>query len=336
MKRLIIILGGLLLLVLSGCASKDQAPKPVGSTTLAEGPPYPVTISNYKSDRSSNQEIFYSKPGRVVVNQQNAIETLLELKQEKQIIAASCTSGHTTELTAKYRQQLAGLPQINRFDFDLETVLMLEPDFIIGWQSTFSKRILRSTDFWNQRGVNTYIVENSNSILPKGRVEDEYTFITNMGRVFNVEDQAQAYIKTIEAEVAEAVAYGKDKPPQKTIIIESMGNLFAVYGSNKLGGDMVTKLGGQIIDGGRLGAENLIALDPEVIFVVCIGWQEDAEACVRAIENNRALGSIKAVKNKRIYPIPLMYMYASATRTLDGIRVFKAGLYPELAAERKI
>ena len=37
-----------------------------------------------------------------------------------------------------------------------------------------------------------------------------------------------------------------------------------------------------------------------------------------------------AVKNGRVYPIMLGDMYASGARTIDGIRNFAAGLYPEL------
>ena len=40
--------------------------------------------------------------------------------------------------------------------------------------------------------------------------------------------------------------------------------------------------------------------------------------------------SLQAVQNDRVVPIMLSEMYASATRTQDGIETFAKGLYPEL------
>lgn len=324
----------LLCLVLSACSNSSVRPKDISNISDDIG--YPVTVNNYNSDRSRTLLKFYNKPKRVIANQQNTIETLLALQEDKAIIAAACTSNHTTAFLSKYKARAEKLPALSRHDFDLETALMLYPDFIVGWQSTFSNRALRSTEFWRNRGVNTYIVENSNSILPVGRVEDEYIFINNMGKIFHKEALAQEMIQEMKAEIADAVEKSKNRDKQNVLIIETQGNNIVVYGKNKLGGDMVTKLGGSIMEcGSRIGAENLIQLNPDVIFVVCIGWQEDAQACVDRIINNKAYRSIKAIKNRRVYAIPLMYMYASATRTLDGIRVFKQGLYPDVNGEKE-
>ena len=40
--------------------------------------------------------------------------------------------------------------------------------------------------------------------------------------------------------------------------------------------------------------------------------------------------SLQAVQNDRVVPIMLSEMYASATRTQDGIETFAKGLYPKL------
>ena len=48
------------------------------------------------------------------------------------------------------------------------------------------------------------------------------------------------------------------------------------------------------------------------------------------IQDDEALQSLDAVKNGRVYPIMLSEMYASATRTQDGIETFAKGLYPDV------
>lgn len=327
---LLLIAASFLMQLMIGCASVEITPK-VSKDTPKTSSHYPVTIRNYHSDRSKADITFTKKPTRVVAVQQNTIETLLALGLDDVIIAASCTSNHSTDFMDKYRDRAKKLPTVQRQDLALETVLMLEPDLIMGWQSTFSNRGLRSTRYWHERGVNTYIVENSNSILPIGRVEDEYTFISNVGKIFDVEDKAQAMIKEIEDEIKTTLEKTKGRPPQRVLIVELMGRSIVTYDKRRLGGDMIKKLGGQLINASsRIGQEDLIMHNPDVIFVVCTGWKEDSEMLVNKILRNPAYECINAVKNQRVYAIPLMYMYASATRTLEGIRTFKQGLYPDL------
>ena len=48
------------------------------------------------------------------------------------------------------------------------------------------------------------------------------------------------------------------------------------------------------------------------------------------ILEDEALQNLSAVKNGNVYPIMLSEMYASATRTPDGMVTFAQGLYPDL------
>lgn len=52
------------------------------------------------------------------------------------------------------------------------------------------------------------------------------------------------------------------------------------------------------------------------------------------IYQNKALQGLKAVKNKRIYPVPLYAIYSPGIRAYDGIRIMAQGLYPELYKEK--
>ena len=48
---------------------------------------------------------------------------------------------------------------------------------------------------------------------------------------------------------------------------------------------------------------------------------------VNKVLENPAFASLSAVKNKRVYAIPLGEMYSSGIRTIDGINTFANGLY---------
>lgn len=218
-----IILLVVVTLIVSSCGRNTQN-KDVEFLRMVDNDHYPVTIQNYNSNRERIEIVFDKKPTRVIANQQNTIETLLALDQEENIIAAACTSGHTTEFSKKYAARAKGLPNINKNNFDVETILTYAPDFIIGWQSTFNDRALKSTDFWNRRGVKTYIVENSNSILPVGTIFDECNFIKNMGKIFNEEEKANLLIKEITDELKTTLEQTRGRKKQKVLIIEYLGN----------------------------------------------------------------------------------------------------------------
>ena len=100
---------------------------------------------------------------------------------------------------------------------------------------------------------------------------------------------------------------------------------------------MVTKLGGELVnpDASSVGREDIVSADPDVIFVVYMPYSGDDPEQVKQenldkILKDEAYASLDAVKNGRVIPIMLSEMYASATRTKDGIVTFAEGLYPDI------
>ena len=75
--------------------------------------------------------------------------------------------------------------------------------------------------------------------------------------------------------------------------------------------------------------EDLIKLNPDCIFVSYMdrGNENVPVEEINKILENPAFASLSAVKNKRVYSIPLGDMYSSGIRTIDGINTFANGLY---------
>ena len=126
-----------------------------------------------------------------------------------------------------------------------------------------------------------------------------------------------------------------EKP--SVMILEPNGDEISNYGANTLGGDMVTTLGGTLAnpDASTVGKEDIVAANPDVIFVVYMPYAGDDPETVKnnqltAITEDKTLQSLDAVNNGRVVPIMLSEMYASATRTQDGIETFAKGLYPDV------
>lgn len=288
-----------------------------------------VTINNYTSSGKKMKIVLEKVPSRVVVHHQNIMEALMAIDCEEKIVAAAFAGTDTKKFSKEYVEKAKKIPVINDYNFDLETVLMCRPEMIIGWQSTFSNKVMRTTEFWNKRGVKTYIAANSNNILPVGKIEDEYVFLNDIGRIFDKERQMNDSINAIKTEIDNVKQQTKNLPKQKVLIIEFFGTKITTYDKTRLGGDMVTKLGGELIDCSRnIDAETLIGLDPDVIFIVSTRGTSDKQMYLNKILGNPVFRSMKAVKNNRIYVMPLIYMYVSGTRTLDGVKAFRDGLYP--------
>ena len=81
----------------------------------------------------------------------------------------------------------------------------MRPDFIAGWSSTFTDKVLRSTEFWNERGVHTYISPNSAPANRNRTIENEYADILNLGKIFDREEKAESLVKEMKDEISRTV-----------------------------------------------------------------------------------------------------------------------------------
>ena len=231
----------------------------------------------------------------------------------------------------------AGLAKMNYnedvFAPDKETVLMMEPDLIFSWGSLFSDKNLGDQPEWISNGTNTTYISTNTRKGGSRILENEYTDLLNIGKIFNVEDKAQAIVDEMKSEIAGVLEQTKDQDAPRVAVIEFLNEDISNYGASSLGGDMVTQLGGELVEpeASSIGKEDLLGLDPDVIFVVYMARTEGVEEEMRAkVVDDPAFAELNAVKNGRVCTIMLGDMYASTVRSIDGIRTFAAGMYPEL------
>lgn len=300
---------------------------------------YPLTITTYGTDGSELTTIYEKAPEKVVAVYQGCIETMLALGLEEHLVA---TAGLDNEVPDSQKEAFSKTNYLDEFTPSLETVTMLEPDMIFSWGSLFKEGTLGDTNDWIKKGTNLYMNTNTHP-MQNGEsyhktLENEFTDILNIGKIFDVQDRAEAIVNDMKesiAKVQEKTESQKEKPT--ALILESGKDGFTNYGKTSLGGDMVTKLGGELAnpDASQVGKEDVIAANPDVIFVVYMPYSGDDKEQVKqekldVILKDNTYASLDAVKNGRVVPIMLSEMYASATRTKDGIITFAEGLYPEI------
>ncbi|OUQ39361.1 ABC transporter substrate-binding protein [Faecalibacterium sp. An122] len=322
---------------LAGCAAGTTPPASsvVPQTSAPENSHYPVTITNYNYAGEPVTYTYTQAPQRVVAVYQGSIESMIALGLEDHVVASY---GLDNEVKAEWQEGFAQMNyQADVFAPDKETVTLLQPDLILSWGSLFSEKNLGDTAAWNAKGVGTYM--NSNTCPGGSRtLENEYTDLLNLGKIFDVEDRAEALVAEMRQEIESTLQAVEGRPAVRTAVVEPIGGTVTNYGANTLAGDMVTQLGGQLVqpEGSEMSKEALVTADPEVIFVVYMAYSgEDPETVMAsqlaAITEDPALASLSAAQNGRVYPVMLGDIYAAGPRTVDGIRTIAAGLYGDAA-----
>ena len=302
-------------------------------TEQADAAYTPVTIENINEKGEPVSTVYEKPPQRVVAVWQNSIETLLALGVGDRIVAGMGVPD-AKYIRPEYRAAYEAIPYTSLENLDVETILMMQPDLIVGWASTFSPKVLRGTDFWAGRGVHTYIAPSSARAVRTKTIAQEIADIENMGRIFGREERAAALVGEMQDEIAYVAgrtAHMEKRP--RALVIELMGKEIRSYGADTLAGDMMRALGAEHLaaDGQSLSMEEIIALDPDAIFLVVIEDDYGNEDTILArLYENPALRSLSCVEQHRIYTVPLYAVYSAGIRTYDGITIFAHGLYPEI------
>ena len=150
--------------------------------------------------------------------------------------------------------------------------------------------------------------------------------ISDYGKIFGKEDEAAEINKEIIATIEKVKRNAIHYPKPKVMIIEFM-RYFVSYDNTKLVGNMAERLGGYVEESPPvITSEELLKIDPDVLFVVCSHSVFDH--CYNRIYDDPAFNSLKCVKNHRIYGIPMKFTYSTLCRTNDGLKMLAKGMYP--------
>lgn len=339
MKRIISLITLMLLILnLSGCSKSNNeniVDKNQDVISQSNNQQYPVTITTYDYEGNEIKTTYEKAPEKVLAVYQGSIETMLALGLEDKMVAAA---GLDNEVDDSMKEAFEKVEYLTEFTPSKETVTMLQPDMILSWGSIFAEDKLGDVNTWIEKGTNTYI--NTNTRFNGNRtLENEYNDILNLGKIFNVEEKAEALVNEMKAEIekVEEKAKLQDKKTSALVIEFSGDKSIINYGASSLAGDMVQSLGAKLAseDSKNLGKEDIISLNPDVIFVVYMPYSGDNTEEVKQsnldyILKDSAFKNLDAVKNNKVVPIMLGDMYASGVRTKDGIVNFSKGLYPEI------
>ena len=171
-------------------------------------------------------------------------------------------------------------------------------------------------------GINVYELTESCAFVmkrPPASLEDTYNDLRNLGKIFDVQDRANAVIAQMQAQVAEV---RQDLPADKPRVFLYDSGEDRAMTSGRLGMPqaLIDAAGGRnILDDveaswTRVNWENVVERNPQVIVIVDYG-EVTAEQKEQFLLNNQALQSVDAIKNQRFIVIP----YVQATPGIDNV-----------------
>lgn len=284
---------------------------------FAEATKYPLTI------HSCNREVTFNEaPKHAVSHDINMTQMMLALGLKSRMAGYSGVSGWKS-VTPEMQSLLDGLPELAAKYPSVETLLNANVDFFFaGWDYGMRVGGDLTPQTLQPLGINVYELTESCAFVmkrPAATLDDTYNDLRNLGKIFDVQDRANALIADMQNQVTEI---RKDLPVDKPRVFLYDSGEDRAMTSGRLGMPqaLIDAAGGRnILDDvdaswTRVNWETVVERNPQVIVIVDYS-EITAEQKIEFLLKNPALQSVDAIKNQRFIVIP----YVQATPGIDNV-----------------
>lgn len=283
---------------------------------------HPATVKSCDRDVT-----FETAPKRAISNDVNLTEMMLALKLQDRMVGYTGVSGWKT-LDGKLREGVRELPELSEKYPTKEVLLNADADFFFaGWNYGMKVGGEVTPETLSPFGIKVYeLTESCIHIMAKAKptMDDMFVDLLNLGRIFGVEDQAEALVAGYRRKLAEIT--GKIETaarPVRVFVYDSGEEKPFTAGRYGIPTAMIEAAGGvNVMDDvekswTEVSWEPVIDRNPEVVVIVNYG-EVTAEQKIGFMKNNPAFRNIDAVKNDRF--VVLDYIEATpGPRNIDAI-----------------
>ncbi|MEA4892520.1 MAG: ABC transporter substrate-binding protein [Peptococcaceae bacterium] len=324
----------------SGGAAGDEGPSaadPARPGTAQAGDAslktqYPVTVETYNEDGEKIQQVFEEAPQRIVSISQANTELLIALGLTDKIVA---TAHRFSPVYEKMEKEYNSISFIAEQGYPAkEVVLEQNPDILVGWGSLFAEDAMGPVSEWTERGIHTYLMNNTVTGLGDRTVEMLYDDIAKLGLIFDVQDKAQAMIGDMKERIGAISQKVTQLPQEQRVDVVTVQyvyeNEFLARGGTDFNRNLAELAGGNhVCENGQQSLEVLIDLNPDVLVILDLS-SSPAQEKIDAIKANPTLQSIKAVQNDRFVVLDHAAFYCGGPRTIEAVETLARGFYPQL------
>lgn len=279
---------------------------------------YPVTVQS--CDRSVT---FTAAPQRAVSNDVNLTKMMVALGLQSHMVGYSGITGWNKPDQALLRD-LGKLPELSSKYPSLETLLNANADFYFaGWN--YGMRV--GGDVTPQSlaplGIQAYeLTESCAQIMPRAEatLEDVYNDLLNLGRIFDVQTRAETLVAQMRRSVSDVEKRVAGKSPPRVFLYDSGEDRPMTAGRLAIPQALISAAGGRNVMGDvaaswtHVNWESVVQSNPEVIVIVDYGEVSAAQK-QHFLENNPALQSVDAIRNRRYVVLP----YVAVTPGIDNV-----------------
>ena len=202
--------------------------------------------------------------------------------------------------------EIEALPALGQTaNINMEQLLGLNPDLVLGLENQHKK----------------YEAQLQSSKIPTvlinyDGIKDNVPLLTFLGELTNHQDKAKTVIATYENNIAKVKDAVKGQQPARVAVLRATGKGVTAETDAAITASMVKELGMTNVVTSHLdktttdktvpySLETLAADDPDIIFVVTMGKEEEiTKAMKKAMTDNTAWANLKAVQNNRVVYLP--------------------------------
>ncbi len=309
-------------LILGACSDEEQSIKQ--ATADSDETVQAVTIEN------EGMSITYEEaPKKAISINQHVTEVMLALGLEDSMVG---TAYLDDQIYHPLQEAYDQVPVLAEQYPSKEQVISTEADFIYGgWASAFNEKNLMSREEMEQLGIGSYLQSSSVKVAPE--LEDIYTDIRNIAKIFRVEERGETLIEEMNANIEKI----KEKVPTvdkpiDVLVFDSgdkdvftatqnfMNTLVKMAGANNIFGDIEKNWA-------TVSKEDAVERNPEAIIVIDYG-STTAEEKINFLKNDPALSQTPAVQNERFVVLPLSAA-SEGVRVAEALEIIVKGLYPD-------
>ena len=280
--------------------------------------------------------VVYDKvPQRAVVHGINLLEMFLALGLQDRLVGYGGLRD-IQRLPKAMQPLLAQVPDLSSQGMNLETLLNAEPDFVFsGWSYGFRQGQITPASL-QELGIASYVLsESCMRQVARERVslEDTFSDLLNLGRIFDIEARAGALVRGQRAElqrITDALKDQVDKP--RVFVFDSGTDIPVTTGRYAMPHAMIEAAGGSNIFDDlnsswmRGNWEDVIARDPDWIVIVD-NDRPTADGKRQFLLAKPELSQLKAIREQKF----VLMDFSEATpgpRNVEATRRLAHALHP--------
>jgi len=311
----------ILSLCLAGCSSYSQKTVAQKEQEGAAKDYKKINIDNYGENLVIKQ-----KPQKVLTLGPNATELFIALGLSHYVIGNSLNN-HSRGALPEYKAQYEKIPELTHGSATREAVLTSGADFIYGIDWEFGEGGLDKKELAGN-GIKVY----QNSALT---LEQMYKEINDLGKIFQVEDKANAFVEDQKHRIAKVREKLKNTEPVNILVYDSGGEGVFTAGGTNFESLLIEQAGGKNIFSNikdkqwtTVSFEKVLEKEPDYI-VIHDYDKPSVEKKIEEIKNNPALSQLDCVKQEKFVVITLESVLPG-DRMAYTVEKLAKGFYPDL------